>query len=126
MRQRCEQLEAAATRNLRVRFRTGVFDNPDRQPMSSWGAERVCTNDSNYLSLRAAQEGMVLMKLTPGKGLPLDAALIKKVALVGGNANDTMMQLCSYYSVPCGGYGARHGQPFAGIERALWTQRGLR
>jgi len=100
-------VDAAAAANLAVRVRAGVFDDPATQPMAAWGREALCTPDAAALSARAAEEGMVLLKNAGGgRGLPLDAAAVKTVALLGGNANDSMAQLCSYYSEPCGGYAA--------------------
>jgi len=102
-------LAKAASRNLSVRFRAGVFDDPSTQPMAQLGNESVCTPYAAALSLRAAEEGMVLLKNalnSTGLGLPLRSGSITRLALIGGNANDTMMQLCSYYSTPCGGFDA--------------------
>jgi beta-D-xylosidase 4 len=102
-------LASAAARNLAVRFRAGVFDDPAGQPMAQLGNESVCTPAAAALSLRAAEEGMVLLKNAlpaSGLGIPLRAGAVARLALIGGNANDTMMQLCSYYSTPCGGYDA--------------------
>ena len=109
----------AAARNLRVRFRLGAFDDPAQQPMAAWGAERLCTPAAAALSLAAAQEGMVLLKNTRGAGgLPLSAATVQRLALVGGNANDSMAQLCSYYAQPCGGFSAIT-TPLAAFTAAL-------
>ena len=109
----------AAARNLRVRFRLGAFDPPAQQPMAAWGAEHLCTPGAAALSLAAAQEGMVLLKNARGAGgLPLSAASTRSLALVGGNANDSMAQLCSYYAQPCGGFGAIT-TPLAAFAAAL-------
>ena len=97
-------LASAAAANLGVRFRTGVFDPPAGQPMAAWGNESVCTPSALALSLRAAEEGMVLLKNAPTGGLPLSRPAASSLALVGGNGNDTLMQLCSYYSTPCEGF----------------------
>ena len=104
-----DDVGAAAARTLAVRFRAGVFDDPAGQPMAQWGNESVCTPAAAALSLRAAEEGAVLLKNAlpaTGLGLPLRAAGVARLALVGGNANDTEMQMCSYFSTPCGGFGA--------------------
>lgn len=110
---------AAAARNLRVRFRAGAFDDPSTQPMAAWGAERLCTPAAAALSLAAAEAGVVLLKNSPTpRGLPLSVGAVARLALVGGNANDSMVQLCSYYAEPCGGYAAVV-TPLAALEAAL-------
>jgi xylan 1,4-beta-xylosidase len=105
-----QMLQSAARANLAARFSAGAFDPPSGQPLAALGNESVCTPAAAALSLRAAEEGMVLLKnvgaADGGGGLPLARDAVKSLALVGGNANDTMMQLCSYYSTPCGGFGA--------------------
>lgn len=108
----------AVARNLKVRFRLGAFDDPALQPMAGWGMERVCTPPSQALSLEAAEGGMVLLKNMAQAGFPLNPASLHRLALVGGNANDSMVQLCSYYAEPCGGFEAMV-TPLAALTAAL-------
>jgi beta-glucosidase-like glycosyl hydrolase len=109
----------AAARNLRVRFRLGAFDDPALQPRAAWGNERICTPAAAELSLEAAEAGVVLLKNDlHGRGLPLNRTAITRLALVGGNANDSLTQMCSYYSEPCGGFSAIV-TPLAALTAAL-------
>ena len=111
-------LGAAAARNLHVRFTLGAFDDPAEQPMAAWGLERVCAPAAAALSLAAAEAGMVLLKNFAPRGLPLSRTSLARLALVGGNANDSMAQMCSYFAEPCGGFGAIV-TPLAALTAAL-------
>ena len=112
-------VDGALARNLLPRFLAGAFDDPRSQPMAAWGNESICTQRAAALSLEAAEEGMVLLKNAGApSGLPLRAPSLRSLALLGGNANDTLMQMCSYYAPPCGGFSAIV-TPLAALTAAL-------
>ena len=72
---------------LRVKFKVGLFDKPysSKKDMEKADLE-VNGASNNEWALRASQESIVLLK---NNGfLPMDAAKIKKVAVVGPNANE--------------------------------------
>jgi len=66
-------------RILRVIFLSGLFDHPHA------GGGEVDTPEQRAIALKGATEGIVLLKNT-GNLLPLDAAKIKSIAVIGPNA----------------------------------------
>ncbi len=66
-------------RILRVIFSSGLFDHPHP------GGGEVDTPEQRAIALKGATEGIVLLKNT-GNLLPLDAAKIKSIAVIGPNA----------------------------------------
>jgi beta-glucosidase len=85
-------VDRAVRRVLRLKFRLGLFENPyvdvDR-------AGRVVHSQANRdLALRAAREGIVLLKNDKNL-LPLNKNL-KSVAVIGPNADDIRSQLGDY------------------------------
>jgi beta-glucosidase len=67
------------SRILRVIFLSGIFDHPHA------GGGEVDTPDQRAVVLQGATEGIVLLKNAGGL-LPLDAAKIKSIAVIGPNA----------------------------------------
>jgi len=71
---------------LRVKFLVGLFDHPYQLDYKAADAEVNCAAN-NEVALRASQESLVLLK-NDGT-LPLDAGKLKKIAVLGPNANET-------------------------------------
>ena len=68
-------------RNLRVRFKAGVFANPDPKEDDS-----VIRSEAHQtFALEAAAKSMILLK--NNAALPLEKSKIKKIAVIGPNAN---------------------------------------
>eukprot|EP00045_Choanoeca_perplexa_P017763 m.265888 g.265888 ORF g.265888 m.265888 type:complete len:938 (+) comp17625_c0_seq69:4151-6964(+) len=82
-----------ALHNLfRTQFRLGMVDPPELDPYSSLGSDVVNTPAHQQLAKEAAAQGFVLLKNTKNT-LPLDPSKVKKVAVIGRNANaSTTMQ----------------------------------
>ena len=78
---------------LRVKFMMGLFDNPYKGD-SKQPEKVVHCKEHQALSLRAALESMVLLK-NEGNLLPLSKK-IKKVAVIGPNANEVQNLICRY------------------------------
>ena len=97
-------LQLAAQRNLRVAFATGVFDPVGSNVYDSYGTDLIDSADHRALALDAAVQGIALLAnnatATPwGAGLPLlplRAASLKRVAVIGPNANATLALLSNY------------------------------
>ena len=72
---------------LRVKFLTGLFDHPYSTEGEMAAADReVDGPENNEVALRASLESLVLLK---NDGiLPLDASSLKKVAVLGPNADE--------------------------------------
>lgn len=81
---------------LRVKFLVGLFDSPYQTDYEAADRE-VDGEENNSFALRASLESLVLLKNaasaspfgTDGKMLPLNAAELKRVAVIGPNADDT-------------------------------------
>ncbi|RHW17576.1 beta-glucosidase [Sphingomonas gilva] len=85
------QIDDAVRRILTMKFQAGLFENPY---VDAGAAEaRTNTPDAIALAREAAARAMVLLKNDKGV-LPLDAAKIDRLAVIGTHARDT----------PIGGY----------------------
>ena len=78
---------------LRVKFWLGLFDNPYTGDVKNVN-KLVHSPEHKALSLRAAHESMVLLK-NEGGLLPLSKSL-KKVAVIGPNADEKRWLICRY------------------------------
>ena len=76
------QIDANVTRIVRTVLRSGVVDGP-RKP----DAALVNSEASRAVALKAAQEGIVLLK-NERQALPLDASKIRSIALIGPAARE--------------------------------------
>nr|WP_084407050.1 glycoside hydrolase family 3 N-terminal domain-containing protein [Pedobacter panaciterrae] len=85
-------LDTAVSRVLRIKFNMGLFENPYVDP--SKAASQV--RDSNKINLAAevARESLILLK-NKGSVLPLSKN-IKKIAVIGPNADNIYNQLGDY------------------------------
>jgi beta-glucosidase len=89
------QLDELVTPMLYWKFQMGLFDDPYVDPAE---AERVVGSEAHtQLALQAARESIALLK-NEGNLLPLDPAGIKTIAVIGPNANRSL--LGGYSGVP--------------------------
>ncbi|HQE93685.1 MAG TPA: glycoside hydrolase family 3 C-terminal domain-containing protein [Anaerolineae bacterium] len=103
-------IDRALTRLFTVRFRLGMFDPPERVPYAQIPLE---VNDSaahRALALQTARESIVLLK-NANDFLPLDKAALKKLAVIGPNADDELVLLSNYFGWP-----SRAVTPLQGIR----------
>lgn len=75
-------IDQALRRILRIRFRLGEFDPPQLVPYKKLGKEEIDSPAHRQLALRAARESIVLLA-NRDNFLPLDAAAIKTIAVIG-------------------------------------------
>jgi beta-glucosidase len=103
-------IDRATAGILRVKFLTGMFDHPYQDPDN---VEKVTnTDEDKALARQAADEAMILLK-NDNHTLPLDAAKIKTLAVIGPNAAD--IHLGGYSAVPMEGVSVLQGiKDFAG------------
>jgi beta-glucosidase len=77
-----QHIDQALRRILRVRVRLGEFDPPELVPYKKLGKEEIDSPAHRQLARRAARESIVLLANRDGF-LPLDAAAIKTIAVIG-------------------------------------------
>ena len=93
-----KEIDTAVGRVLEARFRLGLFDPPDMVPYARIPISQNDTPAHEALALQMARESIVLLK-NDGV-LPLDRAKIKRIAVIGANANSVPMLLGNYNGTP--------------------------
>lgn len=83
---------------LKTRFRLGLFDPPSDVPWSKIGIDQNDTREHEALALRVAEESIVLLK-NDGV-LPLDRQKIKRIAVIGENADSVPVLVGNYNGTP--------------------------
>lgn len=97
---------------LRTLFRLGIFDPAEKVPYSKIAPSANNTPEHGVVAQRAADEAMVLLK---NDGiLPLDAAKLHRVAVIGPNASSDEVLVGNYNGHPTAPVTA-----LAGIKAAL-------
>jgi len=92
------EIDQALRYLLEIRFRLGLFDPPASVPYSQIPFSENNSPEHQALALQVARESMVLLK---NDGLlPLDRARIKRIAVIGENANSVPMLLGNYNGLP--------------------------
>ena len=91
------EIDDALTRLFTARMRLGMFDPPEKVRWARIPASANQSPEHDALSRKAAQESMVLLK-NDGV-LPLSRKL-RRIAVVGPTADDTMALLGNYYGTP--------------------------
>jgi beta-glucosidase len=90
-------VDRALARVLRLKFLTGLFDNPFVDPVK---AEAITNSlEHQQLALKAAHEAIILLK-NENNLLPLDKSKYRRIAVIGPNAAD----------VHLGGYSGKPGR----------------
>ncbi|MDF7823611.1 glycoside hydrolase family 3 C-terminal domain-containing protein [Pontiellaceae bacterium B12227] len=93
-----EEIDLALHRLLRTRFRLGMFDPVEDNPWSKITLEQNDSPEHKALALKAAEESLVLLK---NDGiLPLNKSTLKKVAVIGANADSVDALLGNYHGDP--------------------------
>ncbi|MDR0688262.1 MAG: glycoside hydrolase family 3 C-terminal domain-containing protein [Prevotellaceae bacterium] len=93
-----EQLDASVHRLLRARFELGLFDDDARVAWASIPMSVVESGKHRAKALEMARKSIVLLKNKNG-ALPLSKNL-SKVAVLGPNANDSVMMWGNYNGIP--------------------------
>ncbi len=85
-------IDRAVRRILRLKFQLGLFENPYADP--DYAVKVTHTQESQDAALKTAREGIVLLK-NENNLLPLKKD-IKRIAVIGPNADHEMNQLGDY------------------------------
>ena len=92
------EIDSALASLLKTRFRLGLFDPPSQVPYMQIPIGEDNTPAHRQLALKVACESMVLLK---NNGiLPLNRAMIKRIAVIGANADSVPMLLGNYNGTP--------------------------
>lgn len=92
------ELDTAVARLLRARFRLGMFDAASSNPYASIPYSIVNNAEHKKYALELAKQSIVLLK-NKNNILPLSKK-IKRIAVVGPNADDAEVSLGNYNSEP--------------------------
>jgi beta-glucosidase len=93
-----KEIDISLERVLAGRFDLGEMDNDELVPWSNIPMSVVDSKEHKNLALKTAQESMVLLQ-NKNNILPLSKS-IKKIAVLGPNANDEPMLLGNYNGFP--------------------------
>ena len=93
-----KEIDRALFYALEIRFRLGLFDPPSMVPWSKIGMDQNNTPAHRALALKVAEESIVLLKNSGV--LPLNRAHIKRIAVIGPNADSERMLLGNYHGTP--------------------------
>jgi beta-glucosidase len=92
-------IDKAVKRVFMARFKMGMFDPDSLVSYSSIPEDVVCSSANTTLARKAAQESVVLLK-NEGRLLPLDKSKIKKIAVIGPNADNWESLVGNYHGTP--------------------------
>ena len=107
-----DQIDISLRRLFQIRIRLGMFDPENKVPFNKIDETALEKSEHKAHALKMAQQSMVLLK---NDGiLPLNKETLKKVAIVGPNANDPAVQLGNYNGFP-----TRIITPLDGIKEEL-------
>lgn len=93
-----EQIDHSLRRVLHGWFELGMLDPTDRNPWSDLPNSIIDSPDHKENALKVALESMTLLK-NSNKVLPLDKD-IKRIAVIGANADDSVMLWGNYNGTP--------------------------
>ncbi|HEV2318232.1 MAG TPA: glycoside hydrolase family 3 C-terminal domain-containing protein, partial [Verrucomicrobiae bacterium] len=89
-----QQIDGALERTLAARFKLGLFDPPEDVPWSHVGIDQNDTPEHRAVALKVAEESIVLLK---NRGvLPIDRARVRRIAVIGPNAEAARMLYGNY------------------------------
>ena len=92
-----EDLNVCFRRAMRERIMLGMYDPEEIDPWKNLGAADISSEEHAALARKAARESIVLLK---NEGVLPFKAGIKKIAVVGPNADNAYMQLGNYNGQP--------------------------
>jgi beta-glucosidase len=94
-----EAVDASLKRLFNIRFRMGMFDPDDRVPYAQTPVSVLESPEHKAHALKMAQQSIVLLK-NENNLLPLNRSTVRKIAVVGPNADSESVLLANYYGYP--------------------------
>ena len=91
-----EDLRRSAKRLFMARFRLGMFDPVDQVPYAKIPMSVVDSPEHRELALEVARQSLVLLKNQNGL-LPLDTKGLRSIAVIGPNADETLVLSGNYF-----------------------------
>ena len=85
-------LDAAVARILTLKFELGLFENP-RRPDSARITSDLGTDEHTAINLDVTRRSLVLLENDGVLPIAAESSVVKKIAVVGPNANDHQYQL---------------------------------
>lgn len=92
-------IDAAIFRSLLARFEVGEFDPPEKNPFTKIPFSVVGSAKHLNLAREVSRKSIVLLKNDEGI-LPLTQEKYKTIAVIGPNANDSLVLLGNYHGIP--------------------------
>ncbi|MFR9602830.1 MAG: glycoside hydrolase family 3 C-terminal domain-containing protein [Rikenellaceae bacterium] len=93
------QIHKSVKRLFEIRMRLGMFDPLEKNPYGSIGDEVIDCDKHKALALKMTRESMVLLK-NKKNILPLNQNKVKRIAIVGPNANNEKVMMGNYFGYP--------------------------
>ena len=103
-----ETIREAVWRSFYLRMRLGDFDPPSKVSYQLIGEDHLDTADNQALNLEAAVKSIVLLK-NKDDFLPITSSSLKKIAIIGPNANSDSVLLSNYEGIPSKIVNIQHG-----------------
>lgn len=94
-----DDLNRSVERLFMARFRLGMFDPDDQVPYAQIPYSVVDSPDHRELALEVARQSLVLLKNADNL-LPLDKDSLKSIAVIGPNADETLVLTGNYMGTP--------------------------
>lgn len=94
-----QDIDQAVKRLFMARFRLGMFDPPDLVPYTQIPFSVVDSAEHRALAVEVAQQSFVLLK-NQDNLLPLDKDKLNAVAVIGPNADETLVMMGNYMGTP--------------------------
>ena len=92
-------LDRSVKRLFMARFRLGMFDPDEQVAYAQIPFSVVDSPEHRELALEAARQSLVLLK-NQDQRLPLDKAQLKSIAVIGPNADETLVLSGNYMGTP--------------------------
>lgn len=94
-----KDIDISLKRLFTIRFRLGMFDPQDKVPFSKTDSTFLERKEHKELALKMARQSIVMLR-NENDLLPIDKQNLKKIAILGPNANNPEVQLGNYNGFP--------------------------